>query len=339
MTRTPRYHAIHSGAARPNILAALITCSAIGVLVLNFQLQPARAVSRHNQGLPTVTQLAPSLPVQPSQNNSNQDSTDNAATGEKNAANQTVGGSACRGRLALFLNVALLEEGIRWLEKQPNYTATFHKDEYLPEKEEVTGNQTIEFKARHEPFSVYMKWLNGDAGRELIYSDGQNGNKMIVHAGQGLKSMLTLNLAPESSIAMSEARHPVTQSGLLNLAKTMVKYRKRDLAAGDKVNCCMGPDQLFDNRPCYSFTIEFGSEEIDPDYRKTIVLFDREWSIPVWVKNFGWLDTEGDEELAQCTPEELDEYSFLEFYAFSNIRFEQSLQDRDFDRENEDYKF
>lgn len=335
MTRMPKHASHHIGSARPNLLAILITGLAIGVLVLNFQLQPARAVSRVARRMPKISQLAP-RPIIPAVSNA---VTTNDS--EQTELVKPIGSQQLfEGIVALKLHLALLEKGITWLEKQSDYTAFFHKQEYIEDDEEVTEVQTVEYKVRHEPFSVYMRWLDGDAGREVIYVDGMNDNKMAVHAGGGgLKSLLTLNLDPHGTIAMSESRYPITQSGILNMAKLLVDTRLRDLKQGDKVSCRMGSDQLFDERPCYSFVIEFGSEDVDPLYRKSHVLIDKEWSIPVHVRNYGWLDVEGDEELAQCTPEELDEYSFLESYGYTNIRFNQSMGDLDFDKSNEQYSF
>ncbi len=342
MTRYSLKRAVRAGAARPNFLAAMIITSAVGVLVLNFQLEPAAAVSRRNVTAPMITQIPPQVSL-----NTTSNRTDGEAAGTANgdavqAATVTVG-DICQGRLALLMNLALLEDGLRLLEKQHGYSADFFKQEWLEDKGdygELTEIQTIELKARHAPFSVYMHWLNGDAGREVLFVDGQNKNKMIVHAGGGgIKSKIPLSLDPNGSLAMSEARHPVTQAGLLNLAKTMVEYRRRDLQAAEgSVQCCLGPDVMFDKRPCYNFTILFSNEEVDADYRKSLVLIDKQWSIPVMVKNYGWYDTE-DEDLAQCSPEELDEETFLEYYAFSKINFAENLTSSDFDRDNPDYRF
>jgi len=336
MTRKPRHHALPPGATRPNFLAVLITCSAVGVLVLNFQLEPARAVSRSAAMRPMISQIEP----RSAQSETSTDTAGNTAgSGEEQNQNSAMLGAVCRGRVALLLKIALLEDGIQWLEKHPGYSANFHKQEWLDEAEELTELQTIEIKNRHEPFSVYMHWLNGDPGREVLFVEGQHGNKMVVHAGgSGLKSKLTLSIAPDSSIAMGESRHPITQAGLLNLAKTMAKFRRRDLAHGDSVECCMGQEQLFNERPCYSFTLNFQDEEVEADYRKSVILIDKEWSIPVLVQNFGWYDTE-DEEMAKLTPAQLDEETFLEYYAFSNIDFDTELRSDDFEKDSSKYRF
>ena len=82
-------------------------------------------------------------------------------------------------------------------------------------------------KIRHEPFSVYMKWLSGDRGRQLIYVDGQNDGKLLVQPG-GIKGRLTgvLSLDPSGTLAMSDSRYPIQTAGLLALAKTILEHQK-----------------------------------------------------------------------------------------------------------------
>ena len=38
-------------------------------------------------------------------------------------------------------------------------------------------------KVRHEPFSIYLKWLSGEVGREVLYVDGANDGEMFVRSG------------------------------------------------------------------------------------------------------------------------------------------------------------
>jgi hypothetical protein len=60
-------------------------------------------------------------------------------------------------------------------------------------KKEAVGNQmisqTMKMKVRHDPFSVYMFFLDPSKGREVIYVDGKNDNKLQVHE-TGLASLV-----------------------------------------------------------------------------------------------------------------------------------------------------
>ena len=71
-------------------------------------------------------------------------------------------------RVAMLMNLALLEQGRRRLAECADYTCTLFKQERIGG--ELSDGQLIELKLRHRPFSVYMKWESGDKGRERCTS-------------------------------------------------------------------------------------------------------------------------------------------------------------------------
>ena len=56
--------------------------------------------------------------------------------------------------------------------------------------------------------------------------------------------------------------------------------------------------------------------------------------LPICVRNFGW--PAADAELA---PSSLDEETMIEYYGYSQIKFDTRLGDVDFDKGNKDYTF
>src|SRR5262249_11735785 len=127
-------------------------------------------------------------------------------------------------RVALQLHVALLDLGKHRIEDFPDYTATFLKQERVDGV--LRDLETIQLKLRHKPFSVYMKWLEGgDEGRQVLFVEGQNDDKLQVRLG-GIKSRLpVVKLKPTDSLAMQESRHPITEMGLLELTSQVHKFR------------------------------------------------------------------------------------------------------------------
>lgn len=313
----------------PNCLALLITGLAVGVLYFNFDPTPVGAESKtERRGIEAFTNAMsvapPPLPT----------AVDESKTGEGDAAPQaTSNPNVLTGRMALLLNLTMVENGCLRLEKVTDYTATFFKQERIGA--ELTDGQVMSLKIRHAPFSVYMKWLVGDKGRELLYVTGQNDGEMIVHPG-GWKARLlpAIKLDPLGSLAMKESRHPVTQVGLLELSRLIAEFRKRDLSQESGVSCRVTANQKFQDRDCYCFEVEYASPKIRPEYRKSIMYLDAELSIPIVVKNFGW-----PQDVPGADPENLDESTLVEHYAYSDITLEQRLADRDFDTANADYKF
>ena len=320
----------------PNFFAMVTTMVAALVLYVNFDPSPAghaaEAEMMSTPRLATATIIPQPSPIPSS---ADIDATLSKASGDQsegaNSANQQY--LAAQSRLALMISMLMLEKGCQKLEHIPDYTAKFFKQERIDGS--LGDGQLMNLKIRHEPYSIYMLWLNGDKGRELLYVDGHNEGKMIVHAG-GWKARLlpALKLDPTGSLAMSESRHPVMKAGLLEFTRTILNYRRDDLSIRKQVRCCMLENAEFEGRPCYCFIAEYGDQQESEEYRKSVCYIDKELSLPICVKNFGW--PEEDSELAG---EELDEATMTEFYTYTDIKIDQQLADADFDQTNSAYKF
>ena len=214
----------------------------------------------------------------------------------------------------LAAKIQLLEKGVQFLEKTPDYTATFVKQELV--NGDLLDEQEMEMKVRHAPFSVYLKWTTGEVGREVLFVDGANNGKMTAHGGGWKARLPAVSIEPTCGLAMAESRYPVNKAGLFELAKMMLQIHKDDLAQKKISRCEKLVDQVFDGRPCHAYLIEYRDRSVSENYRKSISLIDKEWSIPVYTRNFGWLNDNAPEN-----PEELDTASLLEFYSYSSIKF------------------
>lgn len=322
---------IPPGAPRLNCLAALIASMAVGVLFLTFHAKPAGG------GLGT------SARTKQQQISVSLGSSRTSAAVRKNGPgslsldelNKAIHKAIHNSRLALKLHVALLEIGKHRLEHFPDYTATFIKQEKV-DGADLQELQTIQLKLRHKPFSVYMKWLEGgDVGRELLYAEGQYDDKLQVRLGGRKKLLPVLKLEPTSSMAMKESRHAATNMGLLNLTELILEHRKSDLTLSKGVSWEMVPDQKFMNHVCDCWVVEYDSRDVSPVYRKTITYIDKETSLPISIKNFGWPD----ETVSADDPSALDEATLIEYYGYTDIKFEHRLTDADFDKGNTEYTF
>jgi hypothetical protein len=309
---------------RANGLAAGIAFTAVTILYLEAPPVPAGADSlriAHRRGSPVILESAPvgqalASVVEPGPV---------AVAADLTPAQQA--------EQTLRRKMELIERGRKFLETVPDYTAQFMKQELVDG--ELTEEQQIEFKCRHQPFSVYLKWQSGDVGRELLYVDGANDGEMVVHAGGWKARLPSLSISPTSSLAMGEARYPITNVGLLELAKTMLANHADDLAKSNVQRCEQLKDQEFEGRKCDVFVVEYKDAAGSPTYRKSVVLFDKEWSVPLYTKNFGWPDA----NTATQTAAELDDATLIEFYTYSDVQLRLQLADADFDRTNEEYRF
>lgn len=319
---------------RLNCLAILIALLASAILLLNFQAAPAGA-GPETSNVAKDAALTTDEPGEPEDHAAPSAPATGAPVQNAQDTKRQVHSAIHASKVAMQLHIALLELGKHRVEKFSDYTANFMKQERL-DGEELKDLQSMYVKLRHQPFSVYMKWVSGgDVGREILFVEGQLENKMLVHVG-GLKGKLLpqLKLDPTGSLAMKEARYPVTEMGLRNLSATLIKYRKRDLALKQGCRWELIPDQSFSERPCHCFVVEWDSKEIEPTYRKSITFIDDELSLPVCVKNYGWTGSEGITDHAK-----LDAATLIEFYGYTEIKFDQRLGDAHFDKSHGDYTF
>jgi hypothetical protein len=233
---------------------------------------------------------------------------------------------------SLRKKISFLERGLELLRNTPDYTAQFAKQELV--NGELLEEQTMLMKVRHAPFSVYLKWIDYDTGREVLYVDGLNDGQMLVHAGGWKARLPAMLVSPNSSLALKETRHPITQAGLLNLAETIVTHHREDLELKNYKSCEQMADQGIGGRDCWCFVVEYRDRATAREYRKSLTLIDKEWSVPLFIKNFGWPD----DETAQ-SDEELDAATLVEQYTYVDVKFRSALTALDFDRVNEDYGF
>ncbi len=305
---------------RQNFCAILVAAGAVTLLYFSYDPRPAGA--NPGEAVVGVERMGESL-------NANA-ALETSSSGDDEPMND----GELRGRMAVLMQVLLLEKGLERVKGIPQYTATFHKRERIGGK--LTEDQFMSLKFRQEPFSVYLKWIKGsDEGQELLYVEGENDNEMMVKLGSVSGGMLpALKLDPHGSMAMSKARYPITTLGFEQMMQEILQYRRDDLANLGRVKCRMLEGQKFDRRDCYCFLMEYASKEKSP-FRKSVLYIDSELSIPICVKNFDW----GTTEQLELDPKELDEATLLEFYSFSNISFNATLAAADFDKGNENYRF
>lgn len=237
------------------------------------------------------------------------------------AAPRMPGAEPLTGRWALESSLSLLELGRERLQKMSGYSVTFARQERIDG--ELLDPQTIKLKVRHEPFSLYMKWTEGDKGRQLIYVHGQNEGQVLIQPG-GFVGRATgaLPFAPDHPKILAESRYPATMAGFLAMTDTIAQHHRDDLKLTQGVLSEIRGDQSFEERPCYLTTLCYENETINPIYRKSMIYIDKELSIPVCVRNYTWIK-------GQKVVEDNEE-SLIESYSFTGMEAAVQLSDNDF---------
>ena len=269
--------------------------------------------------IPSVMNVAPS-------------DSETAASGDNPLEPECEQAIASSPEARLQYKIALLERGRHTLGLIKCYTAQLRKQEVV--RGELLDEQVMSLKCRHHPFSVYLVWQVGDVGREAIYVEGKNNGKLIAHDG-GWKSRLpAFSMLTDGSLAMKDARCPITTAGLLCLTEAMLATHLNDLKCSNFASCEIDPHRRFDGRPCLMFTTKYKSAEVSPIYRKSITLIDQKWNLPVQTQHFEWCTTG-----KTMSETELDRATIIESYSFTDIKLGCHLTDHDFERTNQEYHF
>lgn len=204
-----------------------------------------------------------------------------------------------------------------------DYEATFLKQELL---DGALQSQAMRIKLREQPFSVYLRFEEPNAGREVIYVDGRNGGKLLVHE-VGLKSVVgTLALSPKSSQVMAENRHPINEIGLAKMLELVIQQWENDAKLGN-VQVKYYPDAKIGNLECRVIETRHAAPRGDVVFGMTRLYLDRQSGLPIRVQQYGFPKHPGGE------PPLIEEYTYL------NLKTNVGLKDLDFDSRNKDYGF
>ena len=223
----------------------------------------------------------------------------------------------------------LLESARRSMAKMEDvkaYTATFRRQERVGG---VLGPEIVsDLKIRNHPFAIYLKYLSPKAGKEVVYAEGHHDNKVIAHNGDWTRRLIPrLAVAPDSALAMADSRHPVTDAGLLNLSRKLLRFRIMDV--GDEAaSTVLDRITLDDGRKALrSFHSHAKPDDGRPFYQVEI-LYDLETQIPFQIKSYDW-----------PAPDHQGELSLAESYTYEDLDLKAPLTAADFDPANPDYAF
>ena len=187
--------------------------------------------------------------------------------------------------------------------------------------------QTMEMKFREEPFSVYLKCQDPNPGREILFVNGQNENKLLAHEGSGIKSVFgTVPLALDAPQVRAENRHPITEIGMRNLIEKVITQWEYEGQFGESTVQYF-PDAKIGGVSCPAI------ESMHPQPRKQFpfhlsrLYLDSASNLPVRIENYGFPDAPGKE------PPLVEEYTYVK------VQTNVGLSNNDFSPKNPAYKF
>lgn len=122
---------------------------------------------------------------------------------------------------------ALLDDAFHAIAGIRDYRGVLRKKELFKNK---LIEQRIAFKFSRS-FRVYLRYLEPHPGREVIYVQGENQNRLRAHRGSGLD--VTASLKPRGRMAMAEGHHPVTQFGIGRMLELAARDIRKAIQRGD----------------------------------------------------------------------------------------------------------
>jgi hypothetical protein len=208
-----------------------------------------------------------------------------------------------------------------------DYSCTLIKRERMGRK--LGPHEYIFTKVRHRPFSVYMYFLGPKnvQGRECIYVEGKNENKLIAHEGKGFTAKLgVFRLDPNGVIAMRGQRYPITEVGIRNLTARLVEVAEQDTRFGE-CDVKWFKNTKVNNRTCTCIQVTHPTPRSEFRFHLARVFVDDELQFPIRYESYQWPRQPGGEPILD------EEYTYL------NMKINNGFTDADFEERNPRYRF
>jgi hypothetical protein len=211
----------------------------------------------------------------------------------------------------------------------------------LIKQEQVEGKlrdmQFMQVKIRHEqrdgdtvtvPFSVYVKFLKPQrvVDREVLYVKGRNNGDLIARRGGRRSADMTVELEPENQMAMDGNRYPITEIGFVTLVQRLIEVMENEIQP-DNCEIKVFEDAKLDGRLCTHFELNLLKKQENTKFMSALVFVDNELRVPTHYAAYDWPEKEGDKPV------------MLEAYTYRKLKVNVGLTDKDFDRDNPEYKF
>jgi hypothetical protein len=199
-------------------------------------------------------------------------------------------------------------------------------------KRDTVGAKEPEYvfvKVRHQPFSVYAYVLTppNKAGNEGIYVEGRNDGKLVGHSTGWLgKISGTVFLDPAGALAMDGHRHPITETGILNLMGQILSFTEKNVQqTGCTVDAIPGASVNDRKATCIRVCFPSGTPGVKAYLIRVFV--DDDLQFPIRYESYEWPQTAG------ATPVLKEEFTYLD------VKLNQGFTDADFDPKNKNYAF
>lgn len=182
--------------------------------------------------------------------------------------------------------VLLLEKTkSRYQDSITDYTGTLYRQERIAGK--LGAEQVVSFKFRAKPFSVYMQWQkNAGPIDRLLYVEGQNDNKMVVHPTGLFCWLKSVKKDPRCKQALQTSLYTCDQFGFGRMIERVSKIYQQAQSHGDVKKKCLGLDKV-DDRECIVIEAAL-PQKADYPCGRLVMKIDIGYLLPVYVASYDW---------------------------------------------------
>jgi len=235
---------------------------------------------------------------------------------------------AAPGEHKLLPAVRWAKTGMAKLETIQDYSCTLHKRERI--NGSLTEQEAMFVKVRHEPFSVYVYFLTPAKmkGQEAIFVRGKNDGNILAHPPAGLKKRLvgTVSLKPDSMLAMSGNRYPMTELGLKRLTERLIEVGEHDSQLGE-CDVKVRAGAKINRRDCTCIEVVHPFPRREFLFHLAKIYVDSEHNLPTRYEAYEWPQEAGGAPV------------LTEEYTYTNLKLNNGFTDKDFDPNNPEYDF
>jgi len=210
--------------------------------------------------------------------------------------------------------------------KQERIRGNLEPAEYMDAK---IRNRKLQDGKIIKPLSVYMKFVapDGVKGRECIWVEGQNNNKLRAHEGGTAGRFLpSVWLDPDGALAMRGQLHPIYDIGIENLVLKLIERGTKEKKF-DECEVEFVEGATINRRPCTLLRVLHPVQRPHFEFAKAEIFIDDELKVPVRYAAYFWPAKPGEPE------------PVLEAYTYLNLKTNVGLKDADFDPNNPNYNF
>ncbi|MBN2377117.1 MAG: DUF1571 domain-containing protein [Sedimentisphaerales bacterium] len=190
-----------------------------------------------------------------------------------------------------------------------NFTANFSKQERIDDK--LKKEEQIYVRFLDKPFSLMMHWKkNAGAVDKLLYVEGKNDNKMLVHPTGFFSWIKSVKKDPHDKEVKKASLRSCDQFGFYRTISNLIEVYELAQKNKDLRITYLGNTKV-DGRPCVAMERILPAKKQYP-YARLVMEFDVEYLIPTSISCYDW------------------QGRLLSRYAYSNLKFNLNIAERNF---------